>query len=121
MQHSGRAADGARMNLPRAAVGSPGCVPARPPSGDRSLSGVIRTVERLAGAGVLLRSLREGVDYSTATGRMLAGIFAALAEYERELMITPFILARTGDVAEVGLVSSPGRLVEFLARCWCPR
>lgn len=52
----------------------------------RSLSGVIRTVEVLTGAGVLLRSLREGIDYSTPTGRMLAGIFAALAEYERELM-----------------------------------
>lgn len=37
------------------------------------------------------------------------------------VLITPFILARTGNVAEVGLVSSPGRLVEFLARCWCPR
>jgi DNA invertase Pin-like site-specific DNA recombinase len=35
---------------------------------------------------VLLRSLREGIDYSTPTGRMLAGIFAALAGYERELM-----------------------------------
>jgi DNA invertase Pin-like site-specific DNA recombinase len=46
----------------------------------RSLSGVIRTVETLTGAGVLLRSLREGIDYSTPTGRMLAGIFAALAE-----------------------------------------
>jgi len=34
---------------------------------------------------VLLRSLREGIDYSTPTGRMLAGIFASLAEYEREL------------------------------------
>ncbi len=52
----------------------------------RSLSGVIRTVETLSGAGVLLRSLREGIDYSTASGRMLAGIFATLAEYERELM-----------------------------------
>lgn len=44
----------------------------------RSLSGIIRTVETLTEAGVLLRSLREGIDYSTATGRMLAGIFAAL-------------------------------------------
>ena len=52
----------------------------------RSLSGVIRTVETLTEAGVLLRSLREGIDYSTPTGRMLAGIFAALAGYERELM-----------------------------------
>jgi len=52
----------------------------------RSLSAVIRTVETLTAAGVLLRSLREGIDYSTPTGRMLAGIFASLAEYERELM-----------------------------------
>jgi DNA invertase Pin-like site-specific DNA recombinase len=52
----------------------------------RSLSAVIRTVEKLTEAGVLLRSLHEGIDYSTSTGRMLAGIFAALAGYERELM-----------------------------------
>jgi len=52
----------------------------------RSLSGVIRTIETLTKAGVALRSLREGIDYSTPTGRMLAGIFAALAEYERDLM-----------------------------------
>ncbi len=52
----------------------------------RSLSGVIRTVETLTESGVLLRSLREGIDYATPTGRMLAGIFAALAGYERELM-----------------------------------
>jgi len=52
----------------------------------RSLSAVIRTVETLTAAGVLPRSLREGIDYSTPTGRMLAGIFASLAEYERELM-----------------------------------
>ena len=52
----------------------------------RSLSAVIRTIERLTEQEVLLRSLREGIDYSTSTGRMLAGIFAALAEYERELI-----------------------------------
>ena len=52
----------------------------------RSLSGVIRTVETLTNAEVLLRSLREGINYSTSTGRMLAGIFASLAEYERDLI-----------------------------------
>lgn len=52
----------------------------------RSLSGIIRTVETLTKTGVLLRSLREGIDYTTPTGRMLAGIFAALGGYERELM-----------------------------------
>ncbi len=45
----------------------------------RSQSGVISTIETLTEAGVLLRSLREGVDYSTATGRILAGTFPALA------------------------------------------
>jgi DNA invertase Pin-like site-specific DNA recombinase len=35
----------------------------------RSLSEIIRTIEALTEAGVPLRSLREGTDYSTATGR----------------------------------------------------
>lgn len=52
----------------------------------RSLSGVIKTIETLTERGIMLRSLREGIDYSTATGRMVAGIFASLAEYERELI-----------------------------------
>jgi len=61
----------------------------------RSLSAVIRTVEILTVAGVLLRSLREGIDYSIPTGRLLAGIFAFLAEYERELMHERPAAART--------------------------
>ena len=60
----------------------------------RFLSGVIRTVETLTEAGVLLRSLREGIDYSTSTGRMLAGIFLSLAGYERELMYERAAAAR---------------------------
>jgi len=52
----------------------------------RSLAGIVRTVETLRERGVMLRSLREGIDYSTAVGRMVAGVFAALAEYERELI-----------------------------------
>lgn len=52
----------------------------------RSLAGIVRTIETLSERGVMLRSLREGIDYSTAVGRMVAGIFAALAEYERELI-----------------------------------
>ena len=34
----------------------------------RSLSAVIRTIETLTERGVLLRSLREGIDYSTRSG-----------------------------------------------------
>jgi DNA invertase Pin-like site-specific DNA recombinase len=52
----------------------------------RSLSHVVRTAEELPKCGVLLRGLNGGVDYSTPTGRMLAGILASLAEYERSLI-----------------------------------
>lgn len=52
----------------------------------RSLAGIVRTIETLCERGIMLRSLREGIDYSTPVGRMIAGIFASLAEYERELI-----------------------------------
>ena len=42
----------------------------------------------------LRRSLREGIDYSTPVGRMVAGIFASLAEYERELIHERAAVAR---------------------------
>lgn len=52
----------------------------------RSLSHVIATLEELQARGIMLRSLREGIDYSQPLGKMLAGIFASLAEYERALI-----------------------------------
>jgi DNA invertase Pin-like site-specific DNA recombinase len=52
----------------------------------RSLSGIIKTIEQLRERDIELRSLREGIDYSTPVGRMVAGIFASLAEYERTLI-----------------------------------
>ena len=52
----------------------------------RSLSGIVQTVKTLGDRGIVLRSLREGVDTSTSTGRMVLGIFASLAEYERTLI-----------------------------------
>jgi DNA invertase Pin-like site-specific DNA recombinase len=35
--------------------------------------------------GIILRSLREGIDTSNAAGRMVAGVLASLAELELEL------------------------------------
>lgn len=52
----------------------------------RSLSQVIATADELHKRGIVLRSIKESIDYSTSVGRMLAGIFASLAEYERELI-----------------------------------
>jgi DNA invertase Pin-like site-specific DNA recombinase len=52
----------------------------------RSMTHVILTIEELQERGILLRSLREGVDFSKPLGKMLAGIFASMAEYERNLI-----------------------------------
>lgn len=82
----------------------------------RSLSGVIRTIETLTEAGVMLRSLREGIDYSTATGRMLAGIFAALAAYERELMHERAAAARAAARARGKHTGRPAKLTPTQVR-----
>jgi len=82
----------------------------------RSLSGVIRTIETLTEAGVLLRSLREGIDYSTATRRMLAGIFAALAGYERELMHERAAAARAAAPARGRHSGRPAKLTAAQVR-----
>jgi len=82
----------------------------------RSLSGVIRTVETLTEAGVLLRPLREGIDYFTPTGRMLAGIFAALAGYERELMHERAAAARAAARARGRHTGRPPKLTPAQAR-----
>ena len=58
----------------------------------RSLPHLIQIVQRLEAEGVGLRSLTEGIDTTTAGGRLVFHLFGALAEFEREL-----IRARTGE------------------------
>ena len=82
----------------------------------RSLTGVIATIETLTEHQVLLKSLREGIDYSTATGKMLAGIFAALAGYERELMHERAAAARAAARARGKNTGRPPRLSADQAR-----
>jgi len=43
------------------------------------------TIRELGERDIVLRSLREGIDISNATGRMVAGVLASLAELELEL------------------------------------
>ena len=76
----------------------------------RFLSGVIRTLEDLTAAGVLLRSPREGIDYAISAGKVLAGIFAALAGYERDLMHERAAAARHAALARGQHVGRPPRL-----------
>jgi DNA invertase Pin-like site-specific DNA recombinase len=51
----------------------------------RNAAEVMMTIRDLTGRGVVLRSLREGIDRSNAAGRMVAGVLASLAELELEL------------------------------------
>jgi DNA invertase Pin-like site-specific DNA recombinase len=55
----------------------------------RDLRHLVTTVDNLARRGVSLRVLTghgAAIDTTTATGKLTFGIFAALAEYERELI-----------------------------------
>jgi DNA invertase Pin-like site-specific DNA recombinase len=64
----------------------------------RSLSGVIQTLDGLRARGIEVKSLREGIDTSTSAGRMVAGIFATLAEYERTLIAERAAVAREAAI-----------------------
>ena len=51
----------------------------------RNAAEVMGTIRELGERNIVLRSLREGIDTSNATGRMVAGVLASLAELELEL------------------------------------
>ncbi|HWF70871.1 MAG TPA: recombinase family protein [Mycobacterium sp.] len=51
----------------------------------RNAAEVMTTIRELGEREVVLRSLREGIDTTNATGRMIAGVLASLAELELEL------------------------------------
>jgi DNA invertase Pin-like site-specific DNA recombinase len=51
----------------------------------RNAAEVMTLIRDLGQRGIVLRSLREGIDTSNATGRMVAGVLASLAELELEL------------------------------------
>jgi DNA invertase Pin-like site-specific DNA recombinase len=52
----------------------------------RSLKNLIELVEGLAARGVGFRSLTESIDTTTTGGKLIFHVFAALAEFERELI-----------------------------------
>ena len=52
----------------------------------RSLAHLVRILSEVGELNVTLISLRESFDLSTAQGRMLAGLFSVLADYELSLI-----------------------------------
>jgi DNA invertase Pin-like site-specific DNA recombinase len=52
----------------------------------RSLRHLINALEEFRALGIQFVSIHEGVDTSTPNGRLIFGIFASIAEFERELI-----------------------------------
>jgi DNA invertase Pin-like site-specific DNA recombinase len=52
----------------------------------RSLRQLVNALEEFRSLGIEFISIHEGVDTSTPNGRLVFGIFASIAEFERELI-----------------------------------
>jgi DNA invertase Pin-like site-specific DNA recombinase len=60
---------------------------------------ILETVKALTQRGVTLISTTDGIDSSTAAGRMMIGVLGSLAEYERELVKERTALKRAMSLA----------------------
>lgn len=76
----------------------------------RNAAEVMTTIRELGDRGIVLRSLREGIDTSNATGRMVAGVLASLAELELELGRERRLAAREARRARGQSVGRPRAL-----------
>ena len=65
----------------------------------RNMLHVQGTVKALTEMGVTLVSASDGIDSSTAAGRMMIGVLGSLAEYERELVNERTALKRAASRA----------------------
>lgn len=81
----------------------------------RSLRQLVDAMESFRGWDVSFISLREGIDTETANGRLIFGIFASLAEFERELTRERIILGLRRAKAR-GRVPGPRRTTVDLPR-----
>jgi DNA invertase Pin-like site-specific DNA recombinase len=52
----------------------------------RSVGHLIETINTLQARGVGFQSITEGIDTTTATGKLIFNIFASIAEFERDLI-----------------------------------
>ncbi len=85
----------------------------------RSLIDVLNTVNGLRDAGINVRSISDGIDPATSTGRLMLNMLATLAEYERELIVervnAGIAVARESGTRFGRPMSDPGVVGEKLA------
>lgn len=72
---------------------------------------ILETVKTLTDRGVTLVSTSDGINSSTAAGRMMIGVLGALAEYERELVKERTVLKRQASKANGTRFGRPRRVV----------
>lgn len=60
---------------------------------------IFKIIEDLEARGVVLVSLREHIDLTTTSGRLMAGVLSAIAAYQRDLMRVRVAEARASAVA----------------------
>lgn len=96
----------------------------------RSLKQLVEALDSFRTWGISFVSLREGADTETANGRLMFGIFASLAEFERELIRervrlglqraklmgkTPGPRRRSVDTTRLREMAAKGHSLRFLA------
>src|SRR6516162_2368303 len=88
----------------------------------RSIKQLIETIENLRVRGIGFRSLTEALDTTTAQGRLVFHMFAALAEFERSLIRerTQAGLAAARRAGRIGGVrrNSPTTTSRLPKPCW---
>jgi DNA invertase Pin-like site-specific DNA recombinase len=78
----------------------------------RNMLHILQTVKGLSDRGVTLISTSDGIDSSTAAGRMMIGVLGALAEYERELVKERTELKRQLSLANGVKFGRPRKVVD---------
>jgi DNA invertase Pin-like site-specific DNA recombinase len=76
----------------------------------RNLQHILEAVKTLTERGVTLVSVTDGIDSSTAAGRMMIGDLGSLAEYERELVKERTALKRAASRSNGTKFGRPPRL-----------
>jgi DNA invertase Pin-like site-specific DNA recombinase len=71
---------------------------------------ILETVRALTDRGVTLISTTDGIDSSTAAGRMVIGVLASMAEFERELIKERTALKRAASQANGAKFGRPKKV-----------
>jgi DNA invertase Pin-like site-specific DNA recombinase len=78
----------------------------------RSLRQLVNALEEFRALGIEFVSLHEGVDTSTPNGRLVFGIFASIAEFERELIRSRVRSGLASAKAQGKQLGRPRRVVD---------